>query len=72
MEIKTTGHLRQVLGETLVALRNNQISTEQAKNISRIATQINQSFYAEVKAYLVMKSLNRKAPPLGQLLVGEK
>lgn len=69
-QIKTTGQLRQFLADTLIAVKNGQMETDKARNITKIAAQINESIYSEIKTARVMAELGRETAEMGELSVG--
>ena len=48
-KIRTTGELRDFLATIMLGVKNGDIDLDKARNITRLAGQINESFYAEVK-----------------------
>jgi hypothetical protein len=70
-QIKTTGQLRQFLADTLVAVKNGQMDPDKARNITKIAAQINESIYSEIKTARVMDELGRQTAEMGNLKIGE-
>ena len=48
-KIKTTGELRDFLSDMLLGIKNGDLDPEKARNITKMAGQINESFYAEIK-----------------------
>lgn len=71
-QIKTTGHLRQFLADTMIAVKNGQMDPDKARNITKIAAQINESIYSEIKTARVMTELQRSTSEMGNLEIGEK
>lgn len=50
VKIETTGQLRTFLTNLMVDVRCGNIDPDKAAKITKIASQINENFYAEVKA----------------------
>lgn len=48
-EIKTTGQLRKFLAETIVKVGDGSIGLDEASRITKLAAQVNESFYSEIK-----------------------
>jgi hypothetical protein len=46
------------------------METDKARNITKIAAQINESIYSEIKTARVMAELGREASEMGCLAVG--
>lgn len=48
-KIETTGQLRQFLANAITKVGRGEMSTEEAQKITKLAAQINESFYSEIK-----------------------
>lgn len=48
-KIETTGQLRKFLTETIVQIREGAIGLDEAGKITKLAAQIHESFYSEIK-----------------------
>lgn len=48
------------------------MSTEKARDITKLAAQVNESFYAEVKVARLQVDLQKKVSELGVLPIGEQ
>lgn len=70
-KIKTTGELRDFLSTMLLGIKNGDLDTDKARNITRMAGQINESFYAEVKIAQVRLDAGQQAVELGALPIGK-
>jgi hypothetical protein len=70
-KIKTTGQLRQFLADALLAVKNGQMDQDKARNITKIAAQINESIYSEIKTARILSELGREAAEMGALNVGD-
>lgn len=64
-DIRTTGDMREFLGEILVGIREGKVDTDRANSIAKIAQQINTSLSTEVNAAIQLKQLGE-----GNLLAG--
>jgi len=70
-EISTAGDLRAFLSSALVELRAGTLDAAKANAIQRLASQINESMYAELKAMALMKSLAKNVDDFGDLLIAD-
>ena len=52
--IKTTGQLREFLVRMMLCTKEGSIDADKARNITKLAAQINESFYSEIKIAKVM------------------
>ena len=68
--MKTTGELRDFLATMMVGVKNGDIDIEKARNITKLAGQINESFYAEVKVAKVRAEAGEVMPKLGMMDIG--
>jgi hypothetical protein len=69
-KIRTTGELREFLCDTLSALRNGVCEPEVASGVTKLATQINESFYAEVKVNRARSEMGECVDKFGALGIG--
>lgn len=69
--IPTTGSLRDFLAMMMVGVKNGDLDLDKARNITKLAGQINESLYAEVKVAKVRAEAGQIAPPLGKMRIGE-
>ena len=70
--IDTAGQLRRFLADMLVGVKNGHVAPEKASQITKMAAQINESLYAEIKATRVLSDLKKQVPEFGDLPIGEK
>lgn len=70
-KLETTGQLREFLAEMMQAVHDGKIEITQAAQITKLAGQINESFYAEVKIAKVRAEANKEMSDLGALRIGE-
>jgi hypothetical protein len=68
-KIETTGQLREFLCDVLQDVRHGEIETETAARLTRLAAQVNESFYAEVKVIRAKQDLGQKIDTFGSLHV---
>ena len=68
--MKTTGELRDFLATMMVGVKSGDIDIEKARNITKLAGQINESFYAEVKVAKVRAEAGEVMPKLGMMDIG--
>jgi len=66
MKIKTTGELRQFLLESMSDLKSGKLDVSTANTLQKMASQINESLYAELKAMALIGKLQQEQHPLGQ------
>ena len=66
-DIKTTGDLRSFLAKTLKDVADGTIEITKAAAITKLAGQINESFYTETKVAIVRQKSNEIVASLGKL-----
>lgn len=69
--IKTTGELRDFLSDMLLGIKNGDLDPEKARNITKMAGQINESFYAEIKVAKTRAEAGEKLSDLGEMPIGK-
>lgn len=69
-KIKTTGELRAFLSDMLIGIKNGDIEPDKARNITKMAGQINESFYAEIKVAKIRADAGEKLTGLGNMPIG--
>jgi hypothetical protein len=69
--IKTSGQLREFLSDLLIEIRNGKIEPETARNITKMAAQINESFYSEIKLAKLMAEVGKEAVGFGDLPINK-
>lgn len=72
ISMKTTGQLREFLANMLLGVKNGDINEAAARNITKMAAQINESFYAEIKTNKVRLDAGEALRELGALPIGEE
>lgn len=70
-KIKTTGQLRDFLASMMVEVKTGTLDLDKARNITKLAGQINESMYAEVKVAKVRAEAGQIMPDLGSMQIGE-
>lgn len=66
-KIKTTGELREFLATMMVGVKNGHTDPDSARTMVKIAGQINESFYSEIKVAKVQLEMKREAASMGDL-----
>ena len=69
-KIKTTGELRDFLAMMMMGVKNGDLDLDKASRITKLAGQINESFYAEVKVAKVRAEAGENMPALGGMSIG--
>jgi len=70
--IKTTGDLRNYLASIMVSVGNGTCDPQKAREIVKVAGQINESFYSEVKVQRLKMDLKQSADSFGKMTVGNE
>ncbi len=70
-KLQTTGQLRDFLASMLLGVKNGDIDHDKARNITKMAAQINESFYSEIKIMKVKLEAGHAIATLGDLKLGE-
>lgn len=68
--ITTAGELRAFLCSSINSVANGTLDIAKAREITKLAGQVNESFYSEVKVARLQMDLKREAAKLGDLGVG--
>lgn len=71
-QIRTTGDLRTFLASMLVSVKGGEMDLDAARTMVKVAAQINESFYSEIKAAQVAIEGGAKAEQLGDLPIGKQ
>jgi len=66
-EIKTTGDLRNFLALAMEDVKGGFLDLDKASRITKLAGQINESFYAEIKTARIRTEMGEEKHALGQL-----
>lgn len=68
--IRTTGELRDFLAVMMVGVKNGDLDLDKASRITKLAGQINESFYAEIKVAKIRAESGEAMEKLGNMPVG--
>ncbi|TXH51226.1 MAG: hypothetical protein E6Q97_18865 [Desulfurellales bacterium] len=71
MKIKTTGELRAFLAEALTDVRSGKLGLDEASRITKLASQINESFYSEIKVAKIRSDAGEQMQKLGCLPIND-
>ena len=71
-KIETMGQLRQFLANAILGVRDGTLKVAEATAIKHMASEVNESMYAEVKVSRLQKDLERAIKPFGQLPLNEE
>lgn len=67
--IQTVGELREFLVNMLIGVKDGLLDADKARNITNMASQINESFYSEIKIAKIQTEMGIKAAELGKLKI---
>jgi|TARA_Y100000401_G_scaffold96720_1_gene83820 hypothetical protein len=67
--INTTGDLRQFLCNSINSVANGTMDIAKAREVTKLAGQVNESFYSEVKVARLQIDLQKSSDELGKLPV---
>ncbi len=70
-KITTTGELREFLCSAINLVANGTFDVNKAKEVTKIAAQINENLYAEVKVAKTLLELGKETQKFGSLSLGE-
>jgi hypothetical protein len=65
--IKTTGQLREFLVNMLIGVKDGLVENDKARNLTKMAAQINESFYSEIKIAKIQQEAGKVSAELGLL-----
>jgi len=68
-KINTSGDLREFLCSTINGVANGTVDADKARNITKLASQVNESFYSEIKIAKVQMEAGKEASALGALRI---
>lgn len=68
--IKTTGQLREFLVNMMLGVKNGQLDLDKASRVTKLAAQINESMYAEIKTARIRSEAGEAMPKIGDMPVG--
>ncbi len=69
--IQNTGQLREFLVDMMVGVKNGMVDTEKARNLVKLAGQVNESFYAETKVMKIKAEAGQAIQAFGSLPINE-
>lgn len=69
-KIKTTGELRDFLVKMMQDVESGAIDLDKAGRITKIAGQVNESFYAEIKVAKVRAEAGQVMGDFGAMVIG--
>lgn len=68
-EIRTTGQLREFVTECMVRVKTGHMKPDQASVITKMAAQVNESFYSEAKIAKLTLEMGSAPDKLGNLAI---
>lgn len=68
-KLESTEALRTFIANTIIGVRDGDISIEKAAVIIKGGEVINDSLYSEIKAMVIMKQLGMASLPIGKLQI---
>ena len=71
-KINTAGDLREFLCSSINSVANGTMDIAKAREVTKLAGQVNESFYAEVKVARLKLDLEKQVDELGTLPVNQK
>lgn len=69
-KIKTTGDLREFLCSAINGVANGTMDADKARNITKLAAQVNESIYSEIKVARTKIELKVATDPMGSMRIG--
>jgi len=70
--INTTGDLRKFLCSSITSVANGTMDISKAREVTKLAGQVNESFYSEVEVARLQIDLKEESDKLGSLSVAGK
>lgn len=70
-KIATTGQLREFLTNMMLGVKNGDLDLDKASRITKMAGQVNESFYAECKVAKVRAEAGEAMGKLGSMKLGD-
>ncbi len=68
-KIKTTGEMRDFLATMMIGVKNGDLDLDKASRITKLAGQINESFYAEIKVAKIRAEAGENMPAFGKMQI---
>ena len=69
--IMTCGDLRTFLINLMMEVKNETIDADKASRIAKVAAQVNENLYAEIKTARLMLDVGEKSFVIGNLPIGK-
>jgi len=66
-KIETSGALREFLCSMINGVANGTVDSDKARNVTKLASQVNESFYSEIKIAKILTEAGKEAAELGDL-----
>ena len=70
-KIENTGQLRAFLAASLEQLRSGKLEPDTVRTMTKVASQINENFYAEIKIARIMAEAGNEVSEFGRLPIGD-
>jgi len=70
-KISTTGELREFLINMMLGVKDGHIDVSKASQLTKLAGQINESIYAEIKTARLKIDLEQQVSEMGSLEIGK-
>lgn len=67
LKVETTGNLRSELASAMSAVRSGELELDNARTIVKLAAQINESLYSEMKVKQVLTDAGEETSRFGSL-----
>ena len=71
LKIRTTGQLRDFLAGMMMGVKSGDLDLDKASRITKLAGQVNESFYAEIKVASIRAAAGEELAKLGAMPIGE-
>lgn len=70
-KLRTTGELREFLANMMLGVKNGDLPLNEASRITKLAAQVNESFYSEIKIARVRAEAGLQMIELGSLPINK-
>lgn len=71
VKVNTTGQLRTFLAKAMIAVQNGDMDIDKASRITKIAGQINENMYAEIKVAKIRAEAGQEMGAFGSVELGD-
>ena len=71
VKVNTTGQLRTFLAKAMIAVQNGDMDIDKASRITKIAGQINENMYAEIKVAKIRAEAGMEMSAFGSVELGD-